>query len=167
MLTTKFISSILLLLLFAAAAFSQIDPGNDDDAPPVRRGEIIARVLGLTPEQSTEIRNLNRSGREKIRNAQENLRTARSELDQAIYADTYDEIIVQNKIKAVADAQAEIVKLRTENEVAVRRLLTPEQVVKFRDLRQRFADQRENRQRRRQQQRPNRRQNPLRRNRKN
>ena len=161
---SKFTLSVFFMFLFAFAAFGQNQFDTDEpNRPQERRGEIISRVLGLSPEQQLQIRELNKSNRDNIRNAQENLRNAKAELDRAIYADNYDETDLQNKLKAVVEAQAEITKLRATNELAVRKLLTPEQVVKFRNLRQRFAEQREQRQIRRQQ-RPNRRQNRMRRN---
>ena len=56
-------------------------------------------------------------------------------MDDAIYADTVDEAAVQSLVKRVGEAQAVLIKLRTANEFAIRRVLTPEQVTKFRELR--------------------------------
>ena len=59
-------------------------------------------------------------------------------------ADTVSDEEVQARLKEVQAAQAELVRLRFENELAVRKVLTPEQLVRFRELRQRFEQMREN-----------------------
>ena len=65
-------------------------------------------------------------------------------LDQAIYADAVNESEIQNRLKELQAAQAEIARIRAMSELEVRKILTPEQLVKFRDLRRLFAEKREN-----------------------
>jgi Spy/CpxP family protein refolding chaperone len=65
-------------------------------------------------------------------------------LDQAIYADAINESEIEARFKELQTAQADIARLRATGELEVRKILTAEQLVKFRDLRRRFAEMREN-----------------------
>src|SRR5688572_23848422 len=79
------------------------------------------------------------------------MREANRNLDMAIYGDAVSDAEFQTRLKEFHSAQSELARLRFEGELSVRRVLTPEQLVRFRELRQRFADARkENQQRRRQ-----------------
>jgi Spy/CpxP family protein refolding chaperone len=68
------------------------------------------------------------------------LREANLALDAAIYADSVDEEVFEARLKDQQLAQAEVARLRFTSELAVRKILTPDQLTRFRDLRQRFAD---------------------------
>lgn len=102
--------------------------------------------LELSQEQIRQIRRINREKQPLLREAQQRLGEAKRNLDQAIYADTVDESDVQAKLKEVQNAQAEVFKIRSTTEFAVRKILTPGQLVKFREVRQRFMQAFENRQ---------------------
>ena len=142
--------TVLLLSLTAVAQVNTPTSQNSFDKPEKDgRGGMIARELGLTEEQQVQIRKINRRQRQHLRVAQMRLRTARAAADLAIYDDVFDEALVGERIKEVAMAQAEITKIRMMSEVAVRNVLSPEQLVKFRDLRERVAAQRKRRAERR------------------
>lgn len=154
--TTKYIQTFLL----AAAAFTFVTatPGQDekpveghppgDQRPAVnqpRDGRHNAlRQLGLSPEQIQQIRRLNMERKPLMEEAQKRFREANRSLDEAIYADEVNEGDVQARLKEVHLAQAEVSKIRFMNELAVRRILTPEQLVHFRELRRRFEQARDN-----------------------
>ena len=89
-----------------------------------------------------------------MQEAQRRLRDANRALDKAIYADLVNDSDVQGCLREFQAAQADLAKLRFENELAVRKLLTPEQLTKFRNLRQRFEQQMQNLRRNRRQGRP-------------
>ena len=99
--------------------------------------------LGLTKEQVQEIRRINVARKPLMDEAQKNLREANRLLDEAIYSDQVNETDVQLRLKDAQTAQAEVARIRFMNEFAVRRVLTPEQLVRFRELRQRFEQARE------------------------
>lgn len=102
-----------------------------------RRPNLLAE-LGLSPEQRQQIRRLNADKKLIVRDAQQRLREANRNLDRAIYADNVNEAEVQARLKDVQTAQAELIKIRFTNELAVRKILTGEQIAKFRALRQQF-----------------------------
>jgi len=155
----KFLSLVFagLLIVFSSSAVKAQDEMPPTDAPGKqfarqRRPNLMAE-LGLTQNQRQQIRRINVEKRPLLREAQQRLREANRNLDQAIYADNVIESEIQARLKEVQTAQAELIKMRLTNELAVRRLLTAEQLSKFRDLRERFSREMENNQDRRQQRR--------------
>jgi len=155
----KFLSLVFagLLIVFSSSAVKAQNEMPPTDAPGKqfarqRRPNLMAE-LGLTQNQRQQIRRINVEKRPLLREAQQRLREANRNLDQAIYADNVIESEIQARLKDVQTAQAELIKIRLTNELAVRRLLTAEQLSKFRDLRERFSREMENNQDRRQQRR--------------
>jgi Spy/CpxP family protein refolding chaperone len=124
-------------------------PSQDGQGPPngQRPGDrgALLRELGLSKEQAQAVRRMMQARKPIMDAAQDRLHDANKALDEAIYADTLNEQDIQAKMKEAQLAQAEVVKLRFMNELEVRKVLTPEQLVKFRDLREKFERMRENR----------------------
>jgi Spy/CpxP family protein refolding chaperone len=152
----KFFSLIFTLLplgfaISTARAQDEMPPEDDDAPPPIerqrppqnRRPELL-RALNLSPRQIQQIRRVNQSQRAARQEAQYRLREANRALDEAIYADAPDENLVRERMKQVQTAQAELIKLRTATEFAIRQILTPEQLAKFRQLRLMFMRRLEN-----------------------
>ncbi len=147
----KYNFSILILAILIMFSFSIIKAQEvlpNDDTPnqnlnQARRPNLLAE-LNLAPEQIQQIRHINRENQPSLREAQKRLRDARFNLDQAIYADNSDETEVQIRLKTVQTAQAEVIKLRSTIEFAVRKVLTAEQLSKFREVRRRFMERMEN-----------------------
>jgi Spy/CpxP family protein refolding chaperone len=113
---------------------------------PPDRGALF-RELGLSQEQFQQIRRMNQGRKPIMDAAHHRLNEANRLLDEAIYSDTLNEQEVQNRLKEAQAAQADMVKLRFTNELEIRKILTPEQLVKFRELREKFDRMRENKDR--------------------
>lgn len=143
-----------LLFFILMILFSQTAIKAQDDLPPPdeqnqsfkkpRRPNLLEE-LNLTQDQRRQIRQLNIERKPKMRAAQERLREANLKLDQSIYADNVNDAEIQANLKEVQSAQAELFKIRAMSELAVRQILTPTQIVKFRELRQSFMENRQNR----------------------
>ena len=99
--------------------------------------------LGLSRDQIKQLRTLNQDRRPKMEAAQTRVREATRLLDNAIYTDQLVDSDIEPKLKELQLAQADIIKLRATNEIAVRKILTLEQLVRFRELRDRFEQMRE------------------------
>lgn len=131
----------------AATSFAQ---NPDQPKPAIVRPErmpdgfSLLRQLGLSQEQAQQLRKFNQEQRPKMEAAHHNLRTANDELDAAIYADTIDDAVIAEKVRNVESAQSAMIRLRYENELAIRKLLTPEQLVRFREARERLQQLRTN-----------------------
>ena len=147
----KLALSIIAIAFLAVGALAQeAQPTSDEQRPN------LLQQLGLTPDQARQIRQINQARKPMIDEAQGRVREANMALDKAIYADNVDESEVQARIADLQKAQAEVARIRFTNELAIRRVLTAEQLGRFRDLRQQFAARtREEIKERREQQRVN------------
>ncbi|MGI8641161.1 MAG: Spy/CpxP family protein refolding chaperone [Pyrinomonadaceae bacterium] len=114
-------------------------PNQKFDAP---RPNLMTQ-LGLTQDQIKQIRQINQEKKPQMREAQERLREANRNLDQAVYADAANDVQIQARLKELQSAHAEIIKIRSVTELAVRKILTPEQLARFRDVRRQFMERKE------------------------
>lgn len=133
-----------LILAFAAGGVQaqQFSVSKDGDNPPPPRPNLL-QELNLSPAQIQQMRRLNQERKQEMQAAQFRLREANRALDEAVYANAEDEAEIQNRIKEVQAAHAEMIRNRTHLERAIRRILTPQQLARFRQLRDQFK-QREN-----------------------
>lgn len=128
---------IFITNLILAQEKSPLDQNRERPKPVQQIFRLNAlKELELTTEQIEKIRNINRVNRPLIRAAQQRLQRANRALDEAIYSDSLDENLIEQRVKEVQAAQAELLRLRIKTEVELRKVLTPEQLQKFRQLRQ-------------------------------
>ena len=142
--------SLIFTLLLTVLAFSTLraqEPVEDDNQNPrpLARPFKIMQELGLTREQIQQVRRINQARRPFMQEAAERWQTARRNLDLAIYADDSTDEQVRELTKEAAIAQSELLKERTLTEYLIRKVLTPEQLVKFRNLRQQLMPRRNER----------------------
>jgi len=98
--------------------------------------------LGLTPDQVRALRRINADRKPVEMTARRRFQEANRALNMAIYSDTVEEADFQTRLSEFQAAQAELARVKFTNELAIRRLLTPAQLQKFRELRRRFAEER-------------------------
>ena len=144
--TKLFLFMMAVMITGSLTVFGQDGPPPDDpqrppDRPEAHRPNLLA-ALGLSPEQVQQIRRMNQGRRIEIVRAQHRVGEATKALDAAIYADTFSEADYQARLREFHVAQAEVARLRFESELSIRKVLTAEQLVKFRDLREQFAQRR-------------------------
>ena len=143
-------SKFLILTLFGLLCFFSVSANAQDNSSenqfeqPARRGNLMKR-LGLSQEQIQQIRQLNAATKPLEREAKQRLNDARKNLDNAVYANSLNESDVQAKLSEFQRAQTDLTKLKASNELAIRKLLTAEQLTQFRDLREQFQENREER----------------------
>ena len=157
---------VFAVLLFGSVLFVNAQDPRPAGPPPEARfaaqGEQrpnLLQELGLTAEQVQALQKLKAELKPTEQSARRRFQEANLALNMAIYADTVEEAEFQARLNEFQAAQAELARLKFTNELAVRRILTPAQLMKFRELRRRFAEQRGNR--------PNDRVNPMRQMRRN
>lgn len=133
------------LLSVGIAAAQDGPPANQPpmDRPPNDDRPNILTQLGLSQDQIQQFRRANQAHRPQMNAAQQKLREANRDLDMAIYADTVSEETVHAKLRVFQEAQAEVNMLRFLNELTIRKILTPDQLIRFREIRRRFAEARE------------------------
>lgn len=140
-------SLTVIALALAAGVFTQDTQPQDVQRPNANQPQDVRgnalRQLGLSREQFQQIRRLNADRKPAMDDAQKRLRLANRALDEAIYADQVNETEMQARLKELQLAQAEVAKIRFTHEFAVRRILTSDQLSRFRELRQRFEQARQ------------------------
>jgi Spy/CpxP family protein refolding chaperone len=140
--------SLLLIAVLGIATAVSAQNGPPPEGPPngprpENRRELF-RELGLSQEQFQQLRRLNQARKPMMDAAHHRLRESNRLVDEAIYSNTLNEEEVQIRLKEAQAAQADMVRLRFTNELEIRKILTPEQLIKFRDLRAKFDGVREN-----------------------
>jgi Spy/CpxP family protein refolding chaperone len=148
----KIYAYLAVLIVFAAGAAAQDGKppdGQPDGQRPAAnqpqddRGNAL-RQLGLSREQVQQIRRINIERKPLMDEAQKRFREANRALDEAIYADNVNDADFQARLKDVHAAQAEVARIRFMNELSVRKVLTPEQLVRFREIRRNFEQAQQN-----------------------
>lgn len=144
--TSVFIASLFLttVFVFVGSVNAQRD-GDNNFAPPAEQNMRVnlMRRLGLSKEQIQQIRKLNGQRGPLMQEAQRKLRDANRLLDQAIYADSVDDAVVEARLRDLNAAQAEVARIRALSELEIRKVLTPSQLIQFREIRDQFRDRRE------------------------
>jgi Spy/CpxP family protein refolding chaperone len=146
-------SLVALILAPRAAAQRGAPPVEPDDraaqqqqSPSGADQLELMRALNLTPEQRARIAEIRRETEEQARLNNVRLRRARRALEEAIYAQNADDSVIEARSREVAEAEAARARSRAEAELKVRRVLKPEQLGTFRELRRRaMLDQRQQR----------------------
>jgi Spy/CpxP family protein refolding chaperone len=97
----------------------------------------IQAELGLSAEQAAQLNKLRSEGRKQAIRQHADLAIARVELAELMDGPTVDEKAVAAKVKAISDLQGAALKSRTDERLAMRRILSPEQQEKMKQLMQR------------------------------
>lgn len=140
MIANRVFLSLLLILACAAGVIAQEAQKPLRDSQDVPERPNLLRELQLSADQMDQIKRINAERKPQMEQALRRMREANRNLDMAIYSDSPDEADVRAKIDAFERAQAEVVRLRFASEFAVRNVLTPDQLFKFRELRRKFAE---------------------------
>ena len=140
------ITGLLMLMTFSIVNGQEQVPPPENQTPnpnqTVRPFKIFEE-LGLTPEQIQQIRRINQERKPIMQEVQQKLREATRNLDLAIYADITNEDDIKSRMKDMQLAQAEVIRVRTLTEYQIRKVLTPEQLIKFRQLREQLMQRME------------------------
>jgi Spy/CpxP family protein refolding chaperone len=97
--------------------------------------------LNLTPEQIQKWRAINLELREQQQAANQRLREARRALAEAVESPTPNEELIKQRAHEVSEAQATIIQLQSLKEARILQVLTPEQRVKLKEIRQEIRQQ--------------------------
>jgi Spy/CpxP family protein refolding chaperone len=129
--------AVALLLFYPPQSFAQnaAPQQQQEEAPPADAAAALLSQLNLTPEQVSQMREIREQSVPQAQALTRRLNQARRALDESIYSDALDETLVRQRAREVAEAQAALVQLRAQTELRVRRVLTPEQLQTFRELR--------------------------------
>lgn len=93
--------------------------------------------LNLTPDQIQKIRTINAEVKDQRQAAVQRLRQTQRALSEAIESPTPNEALIDQRSHEVADAQAATIRIRSLTEARILQVLTSEQRIRLREMRQR------------------------------
>jgi Spy/CpxP family protein refolding chaperone len=113
----------------------QAPPNNVAAQPP--QAQNLPAELGLTPEQTQQWREINREFRTQEMTATLKQREARLALNEAMESANPNEEVIKQRAKQLADAQSAVTQLQALRQARVLQMLTPEQRIKLKEIRER------------------------------
>ena len=133
-----FAALIVLFMTFgyARAQTAQQTP-NDPGQTQVNQADQMLGPLNLSPDQIQKIRAINADLKDQRQSANQRLRQAQRALAEAIESPNPNEAVIEQRSHEVADAQATTIRLRSLTEARILQVLTPEQRIRLREIRQR------------------------------
>jgi len=132
--------SIALILSAALSSLGQSPQDTPPSGSPAGEAPDVTRQLLLTPEQLSRIRQVQRDSKEERAAIGVRLRQSNRALQEALDAESLDENLVEQRLQDLAAAQTAQLRMRIQTELKIRRLLSPAQLAKWRDLRLQAGD---------------------------
>jgi len=119
------ITVVVFLLLFAGSVFSQ----------PPETDKLFRPGLGLSPEQREKIRSTALEGRKDEIRLSSDLKIAHLELRELMQQDNLDKAKINKKLDEIGALRTKLQKAKFERKMALRDVLTKEQLQTFRERR--------------------------------
>lgn len=138
----------IFAVIFLFGAFLMANAQNGE--PPSGANEFasarpnLLQELGLSRDQIQQLRQINREWNPRRQKAQRDFQEAKRNLDEAIYLDESNEAVINQRKEAVKFAHSELINTQTTMQTMIRKVLTNDQLAKFRQLRQQFAQRQNN-----------------------
>ena len=137
------LSLAILLLLIGAGTITRAQTAQNPLDPAQTQTQTQTNQtpdfgpLNLTPDQIQRIRAINAELKDQRQAAIQHLRQAQRALTEAIESPTPNEALIDQRSHEVADAQAATIRLRSLTEARILQVLTAEQRIRLREMRQR------------------------------
>jgi Spy/CpxP family protein refolding chaperone len=130
-----------LVLGVPSPSLSLQDPSQTESgaSPRQQDAQDLIAQLNLTPEQREKIRAIRQETKNERAAINQRVKQANLALQQALESDSPDEVLVEQRLRDAAAAQADATRMRVLTEVRIRRVLTREQLGTLRLLRQQAA----------------------------
>jgi Spy/CpxP family protein refolding chaperone len=126
--------TVAIFLLTFSASFAQ--------NPAERPGDRLSSFLNLTPEQKTKLEELRKARQEEGKAIFEQVRKLRTELREAMNNPQADEKKIDGLIDEMSRVRASQMKNGLRSAREMEKVLTPEQLKKFREARARMGERR-------------------------
>jgi Spy/CpxP family protein refolding chaperone len=137
--SSRVLFPLILLLTIIGVQIKAQSPTPQNPSEPAqgqRQGNELAQ-LNLSPEQIEKIRGINAELKDQRQAANQKLRQSQRALNEAVESPTPDETMISQRSHDLADAQANAIRVRSLAESRILQVLTPEQRVRLREMRQR------------------------------
>lgn len=133
----ELICGLVVVIAVFSMAYTNASAGQEQtDSQSRPTVEDPIRQLNLSPEQRQRIRTIREHLRDERAAVNQRVRETNKALEEALDADNPDEAQLETLMRDVAAAQAAVMRMRILSEVRIRRVLTAEQLVTWRRLRQ-------------------------------
>jgi Spy/CpxP family protein refolding chaperone len=118
----------------------QLSPRRNPRDPNFKRDlqRRLMQEIGLTDDQRMRMQEIRRSNEDDAIAVGRRIRRARALLDREIMSEPFNEATVSRAIDELAAAQAEKTRLEARIRAQLRRVLTPEQVLKYHEIERRL-----------------------------
>jgi Spy/CpxP family protein refolding chaperone len=144
-LTSRILFPVILLLAIVSVQVKGQTPTPQNPSEPAQTQTPATQAsqlpdfaqLDLKPDQIQKIRAINADLKDQRQAAGMKLRQAQRALAEAVESATPNEALIEQRSHELADAQAGMIRLRSLTEARVLQVLTPEQRIKLREMRQR------------------------------
>jgi Spy/CpxP family protein refolding chaperone len=113
----------------------QTPPNNVATQPPPQAPS-LPDALGFTPQQIQQWREINREFRNQEMTTNFKLRQAHLALNEAMETQPTNEEVIKQRAREVADAQSAVTQLQALRQARVLQMLTPEQRVKLKQIKE-------------------------------
>ena len=119
---------------------NQLRPRPNPRDPNFRRDlqRRLMQEIGLTDDQRMRMQEIRRSNEDDAIAVGRRIRQARAFLDREIMSEPYNEAAVSRAIDELAAAQAEKTRLEARIRAQLRRVLTPDQVLRYHEIERRL-----------------------------
>jgi len=118
-----------------AVAQAPAEPGQARRGRAAGHFEMMKERLGLTEAQVSQIEKLRADARRAAIQRRADTELARLDLEQLMKADTVDEKAIAVQIKKLTDLHGAALKARVDERLAMKKILTPEQQEKLKQMR--------------------------------
>ena len=128
-------TTLILALSVTSASAQQAQQQAETQQAPANQDPLTELAKDLSPEQRQQIRLAVESTKAERNAANQRLRQAQAAYEEALDADNPSEEVIQKRAREVGEAQASLLRARANMEIRIRRVLTPAQQTKLRELR--------------------------------
>jgi protein CpxP len=124
----------LIAAIGLAPALSSAAMGDDGAAPPRHHLKKMSQDLNLSQQQQQQIEGVFLKSRQQMEPLAKQLKTERQAMLSLIHGDAFNEAAIRAQSAKVAAVEANMAVERARTTQEVRKLLTPEQVQKFKEI---------------------------------
>jgi Spy/CpxP family protein refolding chaperone len=136
---------LVLLLVGVCIQVRSQTPPSQNPGEPATQNQAQAQInqlpdfaeLNLSADQIQKIRAINAELKDQRQEANQRLRRAQRALAEAIESPTPNETLIDQRSREVAEAQATTIRLRSLTEARILQVMTPDQRIRLREMRQR------------------------------
>lgn len=132
----KMLSWLLVLNFMLPLSFASMDGGDKEG----KRGEYLKKELGLTDEQMAKIKDIREEHHQDLKASKQKFKAAKADFKTSMGNAKLTNEELEQKFSAFQSARGEFQTKRFKMMMAMRSILTAEQVTKFQAMKKKFRE---------------------------